>query len=43
MVKSEIEVLSVKKWQSEWDHSPKGQITKHYFPDIAARLNMKLN
>ena len=43
VVKSELEVSSVKKWQSEGDQSPKGQITKQYFPDIAARLNMKLN
>ena len=26
-----------------WDQSSKGQIAKQYFPDIAARLNMKLN
>jgi large subunit ribosomal protein L7Ae len=31
------------KWQREWDQSSKGQIAKQYFPDIAARLNMKLN
>ena len=43
VVKSELEVLSVKKWQREWDQSTKGQITKQYFPDITARLNMKLN
>ena len=43
VVKGELEVLSVKKWQSEWDQSTKGQITKQYFPDITARLNMKLN
>jgi hypothetical protein len=43
VVKSELEVLSVKKGQSEWDQSPKGHITKQSFPDIAARLNMKLN
>ena len=43
VVKSELEILSVKKWQREWDQSSKGQITKQFFPDIAARLNMKLN
>ena len=43
VVKSELEVSSVKKWQAEWDQSKKGQITKQYFPDIAARLNMELN
>jgi hypothetical protein len=43
VVKSKLEVLSVKKWQRERDQSTKGQITKQYFPDITARLNMKLN
>ena len=43
VVKSELEALSVKKWQREWDQSTKGQITKQYSPDITARLNMKLN
>jgi ribonuclease HI len=43
VVKSELEVLSVKKWQRECDQSTKGHITKQYFPDITARLNMKLN
>jgi len=43
VVKSELEVLSVKKWQREWDQSPKGQITKQFFPNIDDRLNMKLN
>jgi hypothetical protein len=31
-VKSELEVLSVKKWQREWDQSTKGQITKTILP-----------
>jgi hypothetical protein len=43
VVKSELEILSVKKWQREWGQSTKGQITKQYFPDITASLNMKLN
>ncbi len=43
VVKSELEVLSFEKWQREWDQSTKGQITKQYFPDITARLNMKIN
>ena len=43
VVKSEIEVASVKKLQREWDQSTKGQITKQYFQDIVARLNMELN
>ena len=43
VVKSELEILSVKKWEREWDQSTNGQITKQYFPDITARLKMKLN
>jgi ribonuclease HI len=43
VVKSGLEVLSVKKWQREWDQSTKGRITKQYFPDIANRLNMEIN
>jgi hypothetical protein len=30
-------------WQREWDRSTKGQITKQSFPNIADRLNIKLN
>jgi hypothetical protein len=30
-------------WQREWDQSPKGLVTKQYFPNIADRLKMKLN
>jgi len=37
VVKSELEVLSVKKWRREWDQSTKGQITKLFFADITAR------
>jgi len=43
VVKSELETLSVKKWQRQWDQSSKGQITEQYFADMAARLNMKIN
>jgi hypothetical protein len=43
IVKGELKVLSVKKWQREWDQSTKGQITEQYFLDITTRLNMKLN
>jgi len=28
VVKSELELLSIEKWQMEWDRSTKGQITK---------------
>jgi hypothetical protein len=43
VIESELEALSVAKWQKEWDQSTKGHITKQYFTSIADRLNMKLN
>ena len=42
-MKSELEVISVEKWQSEWDHTAKGKLTKDYLPRVAERLNMKKN
>jgi hypothetical protein len=30
------------KWQSEWDNTTKGQITKDFFPVIRVRLQMKI-
>jgi hypothetical protein len=42
-IRSELEPLSVEKWQKEWDQSTEGHITKLYFPSIADRLNIKLN
>ena len=43
VVKSELDVISVEKWQREWDQTTKGQITKEYFPAVAERLSMKIN
>jgi len=40
---SERSVLSVTKWQSEWDRTTKGAITKSFFPRIADRLKMKID
>jgi hypothetical protein len=42
-VKSELDVISVEKWQREWDQTTKGQITKEYFPAVAEGLSMKIN
>ena len=42
-MKSELEVISVEKWQSEWDQTAKGKLTKDYLPRVAERLNMKKN
>jgi len=30
-------------WQSEWDSTTKGVITKLYFPKVADRLKLKIN
>ena len=42
-VKSELGENNVKMWQSEWDSTTKGAITKLYFPKIADRLKLKIN
>jgi len=42
-VKSELSESSVKKWQTEWDSTTNGAITKLYFSKIADRLNLKIN
>ena len=40
-VLSELNEVSVTKWQSEWDLTTKGAITKSFFPIIAERLKQK--
>ena len=40
---SELNEVSVTKWQSEWDLTTKGAITKSFFPNIAERLKQKIN
>ena len=30
-------------WQSEWDTTNKGSVTKEYFPKVADRLHTKIN
>ena len=34
VVKSELESLSVDKWQSDWNQTTKWTITKDYFPKV---------
>jgi hypothetical protein len=41
-VKSELEDRSIDKWQSDWNRTTKGKITKDYFPIVAERLRMKI-
>ena len=42
-VMGELNELSVKKWQSEWERSSKGALTKLFFPQIADRLKSRIN
>ena len=42
-MKSELEGISVEKWQREWDQTTKGGTKKEYFPVVAERLKMKIN
>jgi len=41
-MKRELEDRSVDKWQTDWNQSTKGKITKDYFPIVAERLKMKI-
>ena len=41
VVKTDLEVRSINKWQREWDQTTKGKITKEYYPSVAERLKMK--
>ena len=43
VVKGELESLSVDKWQSDWNQTTKGMITKDYFPKVTERLKMKIS
>jgi hypothetical protein len=38
----ELNESSLIEWQSEWDKTTKGQITKDFFPVIQDRLKMKI-
>jgi hypothetical protein len=39
---SELKELGLRKWQSEWDSSNKGALTKSLFPKIKNRLAKRL-
>jgi hypothetical protein len=43
VVMTELNGISVEKWQREWDQATKEEITKEYLPVVADRLSMKLN
>jgi hypothetical protein len=40
---SELGEISAEKWQTEWDLTTKGKITKEYFLVVADRLYMRIN
>jgi hypothetical protein len=42
-VRQELRDYSATKWQSEWDITTKGAITKNFFPKITDRLKLKIN
>ena len=41
-VKRELKCLGLQKWQSEWDNTNKGALTKTFFPMIKDRLTKRL-
>jgi len=43
VVRSKLGKKSVEKWQRDWVHTTKGQITKEHFPTVADRLKVKIN
>jgi ribonuclease HI len=43
VIKLEIEGTSVDKWQTSWNQTTKGNITKEYFASVTERLNMKIS
>jgi hypothetical protein len=34
---------NIRKWQSQWEETTKGAITKEFFPSIERRLAVNLN
>jgi len=41
-VTSKLKCLGLQKWQSEWDNTNKGALTKAFFPTIKDRLTKRL-
>ena len=42
-VLSDLSEQSVEQWQTEWERTTKGVITKSFFPKIADRLKLKIS
>jgi hypothetical protein len=43
VIKLELEGTSVDKWQTSWNQTTKGNVTKEYFASVTERLNMKIS
>jgi hypothetical protein len=42
-IKKDIRKESIRKWQSQWEETTKGAITKDFFPSVERRLAVNLN
>jgi ribonuclease HI len=42
-IKRDLEETSKETWQREWETTNKGRTTKEYFPNVAERLQRKMN
>jgi hypothetical protein len=42
-IKKETKGESIRKWQSEWEETTKGAITKEFFPSVERRLAVNLH
>jgi len=41
--KKDTQKESIRKWQSQWEETTKGAITKEFFPSVESRLAVNLN
>jgi predicted site-specific integrase-resolvase len=41
--KKDTQKESIRKWQSQWEETMKGAITKEFFPSVESRLAVNLN
>jgi hypothetical protein len=42
-IKEDTQKESIKKWQSHWEETTKGTITKEFFPSVERRLAVNIN
>jgi hypothetical protein len=41
-IKKETREESIRKWQSQWEETTKGAISKEFFPSVERRLSLNL-